>query len=160
MTTYFYGEQRKNGCFSQWHSSKFTDKDGNVFSNCEQWMMYNKAMLFEDVNIAKQIMKGGNPKTVKALGRQVKGFHEKTWKKERMNIVIQGNYYKFSQNDNFKKKLLDTGDTELVEASPYDRIWGIGFTADKAEGKRNKWGLNLLGKALVEVRTMLANENP
>lgn len=121
--------------------------------------MYQKAKLFEDDDISNKILKESNPAKIKGLGRKVKGFNEKTWKRNRSNIVIKGNYLKFSQNDNLKQKLIDTGDRELVEATPKsDRIWGIGYRSHEVPVDRKKWGLNLLGKALMEVRTILNNE--
>lgn len=69
-----------------------------------------------------------------------------------------GNYYKFTQDEELKRVLLDTGDRELVEASPRDRIWGVGFGAKNAEKSRGKWGLNLLGQALMEVRDRIRRE--
>lgn len=62
------------------------------------------------------------------------------------------------QNGDLRKQLLATGTRDLVEASPRDRIWGIGFGWKNAEKQRQRWGLNLLGKALVEVRERLRGE--
>lgn len=157
-TIYFYHQNKKHGHMSQWHNSGFVDNEDNVFWNCEQYMMYQKAKLFKDDNIARQIMQNSTPKKVKELGRKVRGFSDKVWKEHRFSIVYQGNYLKYSNNKSLKKQLLDTGDAELVEASPYDRIWGIGFREDNAYQNRDKWGLNLLGKALMKVRETLKNE--
>ena len=87
---------------------------------------------------------------------RVKGFNDETWKKWRYQIVVNGNYLQFSQNKRLKKILLNTGDDELVEASPFDRIWGVGYNMKTAPKiSKARWGLNLLGKALVEVRDKL-----
>lgn len=80
------------------------------------------------------------------------------WKEHRYEIVAQGSYLKFSQNEDLKEKLLATGKRELVEASPSDRIWGVGFAARYASDNRSLWGLNLLGKALMETRERLSEE--
>jgi len=121
-------------------------------------MMYNKAILFHDNEIAKQIMATSNPRKQKSLGRKVKGFDDKKWNEHRERIVEEGNWHKFcnaKEEVDLKDKLLATGDRELVEASPLDSIWGCGFDAENALANRKDWGLNLLGKALMKVRERL-----
>lgn len=122
--------------------------------------MLQKALLFSDIEVAHQVIAiRGTSKTdlanVKALGRKVKNFEDKIWNAERERIVFEGNMLKFQQNDEIRAKLLATGDKLLVEASPLDRIWGIGYGEKNAINMQAKWGLNLLGKALVETRTKL-----
>lgn len=140
--------------FSQWHSSDYT-LDGINFCCCEQGMMYYKAKLFDpDSDIKDKILGSSNPKRIKELGRQVRYFDEKTWKKHRETIVYRNNLAKFTQNKSLRTALLNTGDKILVEASPYDRIWGIGMherDAKKVDPKFWK-GLNLLGFALTDVK--------
>jgi predicted NAD-dependent protein-ADP-ribosyltransferase YbiA (DUF1768 family) len=139
-------------------------------------MMYHKALLFNDQAVADEILSAGHPRYVKALGRKVENFDEAVWKKHRVAIVRQGNLLKFTTavtEDGFRKgtgdhapllegslraMLLATGAREIVEASPYDDIWGIGFKEADAERRRSHWGLNLLGRALVEVREMLGRQ--
>jgi ribA/ribD-fused uncharacterized protein len=142
-----------NGPFSQWYSSKFV-KDGLEFNCCEQYMMYRKAELFDDYEMRSKIMKTNNPKDQKAFGRLVKNFDEKLWNYVAQDIVYAGNYAKFSQNPRLLKALLETGDKILVEASPYDRIWGIGLSElDAKKTSPENWkGLNLLGIVLTKVR--------
>ena len=118
-------------------------------------MMYHKAILFSDIDIAERILLAENPKEVKALGRLVRDFDDEVWKKERMEIVTEGNRLKFAQNDELREMLLRTEGRELVEASPMDRIWGIGFGKGNADKSRERWGMNLLGKALMMVRDEL-----
>lgn len=98
------------------------------------------------------------PAAMRTLGRQIPNFSDEVWRRERYGIVVQGNLYKFRQDAGLARQLLATGDAELVEASPRDRTWGVGFGAKNAEKNRAKWGLNLLGKALMEVRTRLREE--
>lgn len=143
--------------FSQWHPSRF-EINQIVFSNAEQAMMYYKAKLFKDEHSAKLILETTDPSTIKRLGRQVKNFNESTWKSHRERIVTQINLAKFSQNPSLQTALLSTGDKILVEASPYDKIWGIGYAKKDAMSNVDKWGLNLLGKCLMKVRQQLMDD--
>jgi ribA/ribD-fused uncharacterized protein len=118
-------------------------------------MMYHKAVLFGDTDVAGQILTTDNPAAVKKLGRLVHNFDEAQWKAHGSDIVLRGNLLKFTQNPDLKALLLATGDKILVEASPYDKIWGIGRTEANAMANKDSWGLNLLGDALVEVRKQL-----
>eukprot|EP00118_Oscarella_pearsei_P025591 m.308427 g.308427 ORF g.308427 m.308427 type:complete len:170 (+) comp43976_c0_seq1:60-569(+) len=139
--------------FSQWHPARFTVKD--VEYNCaEQYMMHQKAVLFEDKETAAEVLKTEKPSEQKKLGRKVKRFDDCLWKKHRIDIVKSGSKAKFSQNKELKKLLLATVGTTLVEASPVDKIWGIGLAAaDERAKNRGTWkGQNLLGQALTEVR--------
>ncbi len=102
-----------------------------------------------------------NPKTHKALGQKVSNFNEAKWNEHKLAIVEQGNYHKFTISEdaeNLRGLLLDTGDRELVEASPRDKVWGIGFAEKDAPKSRYKWGKNLLGVALMNVRKRLREE--
>jgi hypothetical protein len=120
-------------------------------------MMAEKARLFGDEDTRKQILDAGGPKTAKQLGRNVKNFKEEVWCELRFQIVVRGNYEKFNQNRELRTFLLGTGDKVLVEASPIDRIWGIGLAGnDERATNPELWlGLNLLGFALMEVRQRL-----
>ena len=125
--------------------------------------MHRKGLLFApDSPVTAQILAPNgpvpDPQKLKSLGRKVPNFDDRAWHKERFNIVVEGNYQKFSQNPKLKRRLLATGTRELVEASPRDRIWGVGFGAKNALKNRSRWGLNLLGKALMEVRERLQKE--
>lgn len=138
-------------------------------------MMHHKALLFNDEKVALQVLQAAHPRGVKALGRKVKNFDDQKWQEKREEIVRRGNILKFTEaiteegfqkgtaaaknlppiDGSLKEMLLATGDRELVEASPFDAIWGIGFKAADAEAARESWGLNLLGKELMEVRRIL-----
>ena len=144
--------------FSNWHPSKFT-LDGQVFENMEQYMMWSKAMLMVDTETAQKILLTSDPRTIKALGREVRNFNSYLWDKVKYGVVYGGCYAKFTQNEKIKKVLMDTGDKVLVEASPFDKIWGIGLHwEDDDVLDESKWkGQNLLGKALMEVRKQLSN---
>lgn len=143
-------------CFSQWFDAGL-ELDGIQYPSAEHFMMAGKALLFGDQETHERILKAVTPADVKQLGREVRGFDDARWTEARLDIVVQGNLAKFSQHPALGEYLLSTGDQVLVEASPVDRIWGIGLAADDARASRpEQWrGLNLLGYALMEVRERL-----
>ena len=148
-----------NGIYSQWYPSKVII-DGKTFNTMEQWMMYSKAMLFKDQEHADLIMESDLPAEQKRYGRAVRNFDAKKWEAVAFDIVKKGNYEKFTQHPKLQKELLETGNRTLVEASPVDKIWGIGM-AERDPGVENpkNWrGQNLLGKAVTEVREIIKNE--
>lgn len=144
------------GIYSQWFKASFTVQ-GTVYNCAEQYMMHQKALLFGDYEIAKQIMATKNPKTQKALGRQVRGFDPAVWNARAKFFVKKGNEAKFTQNEDLLRELVATGDKTLVEASPYDRIWGIGLNKyDALRTPVENWkGTNWLGEVLTELRDEL-----
>jgi ribA/ribD-fused uncharacterized protein len=144
------------GCFSQWWPATFT-VDGECYASAEHFMMAAKAMLFGDVEMADRIRAAPHPRAAKALGREVRGFDERRWAEHRFDLVVEGNLAKFAQHPDLRDFLLTTGSRVLVEASPYDRIWGVGLAADDehATSPEHWRGLNLLGFALMEVRHQL-----
>lgn len=147
--------------FSNWYKCHFTI-DGIDFSSSEQYMMYGKALLFGDQAIADAILGTRNVREQKALGRKVQHFDAETWNKNARQIVHRGCYAKFDQNPDLKAKLLATAGTTLVEASPDDRIWGIGLAEDDPRAKkRETWlGTNWLGEVLTQIREeMLSEQN-
>ncbi len=156
MYTFFWHEYDKNGCFSNWYESKFT-VDGLEYFCVEQYMMSQKALLFGDIATNARILGARTPKDCKSLGRQVSPFDSAIWDKKKYEIIKTGLRAKFSQNEELRKALLDTGDSILAEASPFDGIWGIKLDASQAEKiPPSEWpGENLLGKALMEIREEL-----
>lgn len=143
-------------CFSQWWVAPF-EVDGIIYKTAEHWMMAGKARLFNDTAILEKIIQIDTPAKAKKLGRAVKDFDPVTWDREKFNIVVTGNLYKFSQHNALKHFLLGTGNKVIVEASPMDKIWGIGMKQDNADATNPLlWkGQNLLGYALMEVRDKL-----
>jgi ribA/ribD-fused uncharacterized protein len=144
---------------------------GKKFFLREQWMMSLKALVFankkiknmdqrdENLILFEKIINSKDPKKIKEYGREIKGFDELVWEKCRYQIVVNGNYLTFLQNESLKKILLGTGNREIVEAAAYDKIWGIGFNEKNAKQiDKKKWGLNLLGKAIMETRNILKNQ--
>ena len=143
-------------CLGQWEECRFT-ADGIEYHTAEQYMMAQKALLFGDEEIRAEIMAAKHPKQYKALGQKVRGFVQETWDKNCCDIVIRGNIEKFSQNEEFKAFLLNTNERILVEASPFDKIWGIGMKEDDSRSENpTLWnGTNFLGFCLMEVRDIL-----
>ncbi len=143
-------------CFSQWYPAQFT-VDGVVYATAEHWMMAGKARLFADEDALQRILVAPDPKSAKAIGREVRGFDDKVWKENARRLVTEGNVHKFSQNEELKAFLMSTEQAVLVEAAPRDQIWGIGLGQDnpKARDPRQWRGQNLLGFALMDVREKL-----
>lgn len=147
------------GIFSQWYPCEF-EENKITFVNAEQYMMYHKAVLFQDEDTSRDILRSKSPRTIKMLGRKVRNFDEKVWKKHREEIVEQGNYLKFSQNPGLRKILLSYPiGVNFVEASPKDRIWGIGYGEKDALENKSNWGLNLLGKIIKKVHLRIATQD-
>lgn len=185
--TFFW---KSTSTFSQWHPAIFEYK-GIKFTSCEQFMMYSKAKLFGDEVVAQKIIdKNKHPliedflseqvnrydiiddyktlrvwdtiqKEIKDLGKEVKNFNEDVWVSKRESIIAVANREKYNQNPDLKYKLMQTEGTTLVEASPYDKIYGIGLKEEDPKSKnRNTWnGLNILGKILTDTRIRFENEN-
>ncbi|MFI9824677.1 NADAR family protein [Streptomyces sp. NPDC052013] len=143
-------------CLSQWWPSPFT-VDGVEYATAEHWMMAAKARLFGDAEGERRVLEAGHPSQAKKAGRLVRGFDEALWRRERFGIVVEGSVHKFAAHAELREFLLGTGERVLVEASPVDRVWGIGLTAsDDAATDPARWrGPNLLGFALMEARRRL-----
>ena len=144
------------GCFSQWWPSEFKI-DGILYKTAEHFMMAEKARLFQDDKILLEILEVEDPHDAKKLGRKVQNFDPEVWDKHKFEIVVKGNYEKFVQNEELKNFLLSTENKIIVEASPRDRIWGIGMgQSNENASNPNLWrGHNLLGYVLMEVRDIL-----
>lgn len=156
QTIFFWHEYEENGCFSNWYYSPF-EAGGEKFRHAEQYIMAQKAKLFGDELSCRKIMAAKEPDECKRLGRQVAGYDDAVWKEHRGPILRAALRAKFTQNDELRRRLLSTGGTRLAEASPHDKIFGIGLSAEDAVYVRpEQWqGQNLLGKALAEIREEL-----
>ena len=155
---FFWGEKYENGFLSNWYPCEFI-VDNVKYWCTEQYMMAKKAELFGDSEVQAEIMASKNQKEIKDLGRKVHNFDGTVWDKNKKSIVLDGNLAKFSQNEKLKSMLLSTGDKILVEASPYDKIWGIGRSVRDGVNLKiptNWLGENLLGFILMEVREKLS----
>jgi len=159
---FFWGHRARAGvsvgkwCLSQWWPAPFV-VGGDTYPTAEHFMMAEKASLFGDEAARRRILGAESPASAKKLGRGVRGFQEGKWVEERYSIVVRGNLAKFAQHPALRSFLLDTREDILVEASPTDKVWGIGLAADHPDASSPaRWpGLNLLGFALMEVRSRL-----
>jgi len=145
-----------NSPYSQWFTSPnlITDYAGQTYSSAEKYMMVKKAELFNANDIKTKMLATDSPRTVKALGRQITNFDNDLWDEHKLAIVTEGNYLKFSQNPELLAFMKSHADKQLVEASPVDKIWGIGLhpTDPLAEDEANWQGENLLGIAIMSAR--------
>lgn len=150
---FFYG-----GICSQWYPSKFII-DGIEYNCAEQYMMAKKADLFKDKEHYDLIMDTDDPSWQKAFGRAVKNFNKEEWEKVAKKHVYDANYAKFDQNDELCIELMSYGEKEIVEASPTDKIWGIGLSLDNKDiYDRRLWnGMNWLGETIMKVKNDLFN---
>ena len=150
-----------SGCLSQWWPAPFI-VDGLAYPTAEHWMMAGKARLFDDPAGLAAVLAARSPGAAKAAGRKVRGFDEQRWTTARYALVVAGNLAKFTQHSDLGRFLLTTGERVLVEASPYDRIWGIGMAASNPKVRHpSAWrGLNLLGFALMDVRDRFRTDPP
>lgn len=146
------------GCLSQWWPVEF-EENGHRFASAEHYMMAHKAWLFGDTAAAERVLAAEHPAEAKKIGRSVKDFDLPAWESERFDIVVRGSLAKFGQHPALLDYLAGTRARVLVEASPYDRIWGIGLAADDPRAATaSTWkGLNLLGFALIEARHQLTS---
>lgn len=159
---HFWGHQPERdgaagkGALSQWFEAPFA-VDGVRYRTAEHWMMAEKARLFGDLEAEREAIDAANPALAKAAGRTVRDFDDAVWVRERFEIVVRGSEHKFAAHPDLREYLVRTGSRVLVEASPRDRIWGIGMGTrnENAENPAAWRGLNLLGFALMEARERL-----
>lgn len=156
----FFRPEGQYGFLSNWYDSTFIINNVS-FANIEQYMMYMKALTFQDHEKQQSILLTNDPKIIKALGREVKNYDDTIWNGIRQLIVYQALKQKFNQNDDIRDKLLNTENAILAEASPFDRIWGIGLSVnDPKSNIIEEWkGQNLLGFTLMQVRDEIRRNN-
>lgn len=152
----FHNPDEMNGYLSNWYLSDFSAGDIQ-YSSMEQYMMHQKALLFNDRDAAEQILNTANVGKIKALGRSVKNYEDIIWNGMRQIVVYQGLLEKFQQNEEIKRMLLATQSDILAECAVQDKIWGIGLSMkDERRLDIKEWkGQNLLGFALMKVRAVL-----
>lgn len=158
---FFWKHEEKKGsitkaCLSQWYPCEFV-VDGIKYNCAEQYMMAEKARVFGDETTRKKILAASDPATIKKLGRDVSPFDAAVWNEKCIEVVYTGNLHKFGQNEPLKEFLLSTGKSTLAEASPFDKIWGIGKSEEEKDvNNPHSWiGENRLGFILMEVRETL-----
>ena len=153
----FHNPDEINGYLSNWFLSDFT-KNNTTFSSMEQYMMYQKAKLFQDNDIASKILQTSDAGKIKALGRSVKNYDDTIWNGTRQIIVYEGLLEKFRQNEQLRKKLIETGNAILAECAVQDQIWGIGLSMkNEKRFDMTQWkGQNLLGFSIMMVRKALS----
>ncbi len=141
---------------SQWWPAEF-EVESTTYFHAEGFMMAEKARLFGDEEARARIIAALQPAEAKRIGRLVRDFDERVWVAERYGIVVRGNLAKFGQDHDLRRYLVSTAPRLPVEASPVDRVWGIGLSAqDDRAARPSEWrGQNLLGFALAEVRDRL-----
>lgn len=157
---FFFGAKNEFGFLSNWYLSPYYCTAVAQDVSCvEQSMMMMKAATFNDIEALDKLSKTSNPSECKAIGRTIKGFDKQTWDDISMGLVYLTLVNKFLSSDILYEALMATKDKILVEASPYDRIWGIGYDADSALENIDNWGENRLGKCLMYVRRSLTPED-
>ncbi len=163
---HFWGHKPQPGAevghwfFSQWFPSDF-EVEGRHYRTAEHWMMAEKARIFGDEEAFEDVFIAESPGEAKKIGRRVRNFDPAVWSAACSEIVVQGNLHKFGQNPTMGNYLLQTGKQVLVEASPRDRIWGIGMGKNNENANDpTQWrGKNLLGFALMETRDRMSAKN-
>lgn len=141
--------------FGQGFPAPFTVA-GISYPTAKHWMMTQKAVLFNAVGLVEQIL-AAPANELTELGRTIRGFDQEVWDREKYGIVVAGNLHKFQANPDLLELLLSTEGAILVNAAAHDDIWGTGINAQHQNiTKPDQWyGQNLLGFALMEVRTRL-----
>lgn len=149
----FWKVSDEYGYFSNWYISEF-ELDNIVYNSVEKYIMAKKATIFNDKDMLEKILNSNNQRDIKSYGRKVKNYDDKVWSKARYNIGLEAIKAKFSQNEMLKSKLLATKNKIIVEASPLDRIWGIGLSKNNDDIlEPSKWrGTNILGDMLMQAR--------
>ena len=156
---FFHKPEEPNGYLSNWYPSPF-DLDGIRFSSAEQYIMYSKCRIFGDEASARAVLATDDPAGQQAIGKGAAGFIGAVWAGARQMVAFRGLMEKFRQNEELKRKLLDTGDAVLVECAGSDAIWACGIRLnDERRFDASRWkGTNILGFALMEVRRSLKRE--
>ena len=162
---YFFGKDHPQFAFlSNFYPCQFIDPKTKVkYNSSEQYYVHQKFLYFDpdNVELIDRLMQCTDSQKIKKIGRQVGNFDEEQWSNIRIEVMQRTLYHKFSQNKKLAVQLLKTKDKELFEASPHDAIWGIGYGPQDAQSiLSSEYGLNLLGRCLMEVRSRIREENP
>lgn len=157
---FFHLPEEPNGYLSNWYPAYF-DLDGTTYSSTEQYIMYQKCILFDDRPSAVAVLETHDPAEQQAIGQNASGFNGTVWNGMKQLIAYKGLLAKFSQNEELKKQLLATGDAYLVECAYKDTIWACGIRLHETDRHdMSKWrGQNLLGFTLMKVRETIRLEH-
>lgn len=157
---FFHRLGERNEEYSNWYPCIFVDDLGITYYNTEQYIMYHKALLFNDSTVASSILETKDPVTIKDLGRKVKGYNDSKWAANRYEIAVKGNYYKFKQNKDLHDLIVNSNGI-FAECASNDLVWGIGIGLNNQDKfDTSKWrGQNLLGQCLTTVRDMIKQED-
>ncbi len=152
----FWHEDEENGYLSNWYASPF-ELCGRRFASAEHYLMWQKARVFGDAQMSDAILAALTPPEAKALGKKVTPFDATLWDAVSEQLMVYGVRQKFVQEPTLRQALLATAPSLLVEASPYDSIWGVGLPAsDPRVTDPSRWkGKNLQGRVLMRVRSEL-----
>ncbi|KAG1884963.1 hypothetical protein F4604DRAFT_1918635 [Suillus subluteus] len=157
---YFWKSTEAYGFLSNWQPSLFAH-EGTIYANMEHWIALHKARFFNDKPTELILLQTIDPADLRHYGARMSGYDADKWFEAMYQIAVNGIYLKFTTGNiaaELKQQLLMTGDRELVMASPYCKTWGIGYNRSAARFHQSTWGQNLLGKALMEVRSALQSE--
>jgi ribA/ribD-fused uncharacterized protein len=151
----------EDSLYSHWYKCDFFVA-GEKYCCVEQYLMYRKAILFGDNDVAKKIMNSSRPSWHRMLGKQITGFDKKKWHDHCRTFSLEGNLAKFSQNPVLKEALMQSAGKFFAEASPYDRVWGIGLSLSNPQNLvRANWrGKNWAGESLDATRKELQSSFP
>ena len=155
---YFHLPTEPHGYLSNWYPSRI-NLEGEAFSSAEQYIMYKKCQMFGDQASAAKVLQTDDPAQQQDIGRKASGYDNNVWAGARQMIAYEVLLAKFTQNEDLKKKLLETGDAYLVECAGSDKIWacGIKLYDDDRKNASNWTGQNILGFTLMKVREHLRN---
>jgi ribA/ribD-fused uncharacterized protein len=151
---FFFRPDEPNGWLSNWSNHPISDTTGTTYPTVEHLIMARKASLMDDSASLEKILKTKSARTAKSLGRKVSNWDEMKWQSRREAIALEGLQLKVVQHEEVADLLKTTTPKTLVEASPYDKIWGIGLASTHVNATQpEKWkGSNLLGKLWMKVR--------
>ena len=122
--TAFYS---KHSVLSNHHPCRFT-VNGESYSSMEQFLFIEIAELFGDQQLIQKISSEHDPVIIKRLAKTVKNFGKNIWRRDIGKILDDGLFEKFRENPELGAFLIATGDTIIVEASKYDKEYGIGLS--------------------------------
>lgn len=129
-------------CFSNF-SSFAVEENALVYPTSEHLYHCKK---FDDDSIIQEIMQARSAHDAQIVATRNKDKRRSDWQKVKVQIMKEILILKMNQHLYIQKKLLETGDREIIENSWRDSFWGWGENQD---------GQNTLGKLWMEIRDEL-----